>query len=147
MLAACCAIYLDVVGLRSSAVAKLRKAPQIGLRASSLVPGWRMASMSSTWTPSSTKAHLLVSFLAEAASMQAAMLPTAQPAVEEHSQDMRRRSRLYPHVALHSALLCQTLEMRLQSCACLACPALSTPCGTSHSCRSQKGPFARASIS
>ncbi len=103
MLAACCAIYLEVVGLRSSAVAKLRKAPQIGLRASSLVPGWRIASMSSTWTPSSTKAHLLVSFLAEAASMHAAMLPSAQPAVEEHSHDTGCCSRSYPHVALHSA--------------------------------------------
>ena len=37
-----------------------------------------MASISSTCAPSSTKAHLLVSFLAEAASIQAAMLPTEE---------------------------------------------------------------------
>ena len=80
--------HREVVGLRSSAVAKLRKAAQIGLRSSILVPGWCIASMSSTWTPSSTKAHLLVSFLAEAASMHAAMLPAAQPAIEKHTQDM-----------------------------------------------------------
>ena len=38
-----------------------------------------MASTSSTCVPLSTKAHLLVSLLAEAASMQAAMLPIEVP--------------------------------------------------------------------